>query len=128
VHGDPSGTTVATRLLAAIRARDQVEVEACFAPAARLRVLTPKSLREEDGPAAIGRRYDAWLGALEDYRLLAADAEWVADRVRIRYRFLGRDPEKGWQENEHTAYAEVVDGLIVALNVSCAGFRPSGDR
>ena len=128
MHGDPSGTAVAIRLLAAICDRDESEVEACFAPEARLRVLTPKSLREEDGASAIAGRYGAWLGTLEDYRLLAADAEWVADRIRIRYRFLGRDPKKGWQENEHTAYAEVVDGLIVALNVSCAGFRPSGDR
>lgn len=128
MHGDPSGTAVAARLLAAIRDRDETAVASCFAPKARLRVLTPKSLREEDGPAAIAARYGTWLGTLEGYRLLAADAEWVADRIRIRYRFLGRDPEKGWQENEHTAYAEVADGQIVALNVSCAGFRPSGDR
>lgn len=128
VHGDPLATAVAWRLLEAIRERDLPAVRSCFAPAARLRVLTPRTLREEEGPEAIGERFEAWLTPLEGYRLLSADVEWIADRIRVRYRFLGHDPEKGWQENEHTGYAAVADGLIEALNVSCAGFRPSEDR
>jgi hypothetical protein len=128
MHGDPSATATATRLLEAVRERDEHGAAACFATDARLRVLTPRALREEEGREAIAARYRSWLGSLEGYRLLSADVEWIADRVRIRYRFLGRDPEKGWQENEHTGYAQIEDGLIVALNVSCAGFRPSEER
>jgi hypothetical protein len=119
---------VATALLAAIREREESGVAACFAPDAQLRVLTPKTLREENGPEAIGRRFMGWVAPLEPFALLSADAEIVADRVRIRYRFHGRDPEKGWQENEHTGYAIVEGGLITALNVSCAGFRPAEPR
>lgn len=128
MHGDPTATAVASRFLAAVRDRDLDTLQACFAPDARLRALTPSRLREEDGPEAIGARYAAWLGSLQDYRLLAADVEWVADRLRVRYRFLGRDPVNGWQENEHTGYAAVADGLITSLDTSCAGFRPSEDR
>ena len=120
--------TVATALLAAIRERDAAGVAACFARDARLRVLTPKALREEEGPDAIGGRFMTWVASLEPFALLSADAEVVADRVRIRYRFHGRDPEKGWQENEHTGYATIADGRITALNVSCAGFRPAEPR
>ena len=128
MHGDPQGTAVAAALLAAIRERDHGAIRACFTPEARLRVLTPRSLREEDGPDAIAARYGSWLDGLEGYRVLASDCEWIADRVRIRYRFLGHDPDKGWQENEHTAYAAITAGAITALNVSCAGFRPAEDR
>lgn len=125
---DPERTlTVASALLSAIRERERAGVAACFAPDALMRVLTPRTLREDDGPEAIARRYAQWL-ALEPFCLLAADAEIVADRVRVRYRFHGLDRDRGWQENEHTGYATIVDGLITALNVSCAGFRPAGPR
>jgi len=119
---------VAAALLAAIRDRDREAVAACFAPDARLRVLTPKSLRELDGRAAIVDLYATWLESLEPFGLLAADCELIADRVRVRYRFHGLDARKGWQENEHTAYATVTEGSIVALNISCAGFRPAEPR
>jgi len=112
-------------LLAAIEVRDLAGIAACFAPDAKLRALTPHELRELDGPAAIADRYASWLEPLERFVLVSGDVEQIADRFRLRYRFRGRDPAKGWQENEHTAYATVVDGRITALNLSCAGFRPA---
>lgn len=117
-------TAIVEELRAAIVARDFDRIAACFAPEAVMRVLTPRSLREESGPAAIAERYRAWVGSFEGFAVTSSDVEQVADRVRLRYRFHGRDPEKGWQENEHSAYATVDDGRIAALNVSCAGFRP----
>ena len=118
-------TAVVRELLEAIRARDPQGVAACFAPGARLRALTPHQLRELDGPGAIAERYRRWLEPLESFAVVSGDVEPIADRVRLRYRFRGRDPVKGWQENEHTAYAAVADGRIEALDLSCAGFRPS---
>jgi hypothetical protein len=116
----------AKELLAGIEARDFERIERCFASEARLRALTPHQLRELDGPGAIAGQYRRWLEALEGYRLLDGGTETIADRIRVRYHFRGRDPAKGWQENEHTAYAELDDaGSIVALNLSCAGFRPA---
>ena len=117
-------TTVVEELRDAIVARDVDRIAACFAPDARLRALTPHRLREEVGPDAIAGRYRTWLG-LEQLAVTSSDVECVADRVRLRYRFRGRDLRKGWQENEHTAYATIADGRVVALNLSCAGFRPS---
>lgn len=113
------------RLLHAVAERSISEIEACFAPTAVFRVLTPHQLREEHGQAAIAARYAYWLAPLEPYALESGDVAQVSDRVRIRYRFLGRDPVNGWQLNEHTGYATVEDGAIVALNVACAGFRPT---
>ena len=118
-------TDVVDQLLAAIRARDLEQLATCFAPHAKLRALTPHELREENGPEQIVGRYRAWLASLEPFAVTDADVVQIADRVRLRYRFHGRDPVKGWQVNEHTAYAAVVDGRIVTLNLSCAGFRPA---
>ena len=118
-------TAVVWELLEAIRARDVDRIAACFAPDARLRALTPHELRELDGPGAIAHRYRRWLEPLESFDVVSGDVEPIADRIRLRYRFRGRDRVKGWQENEHTAYATVTKGRVEALNLSCAGFRPS---
>ena len=118
-------TDVVDELLAAIVARDEGRIAACFAPDAKLRALTPHELRVESGPEEIVGRYRAWLASLEPFVVTDADVVSIADRVRLRYRFRGRDPVKGWQENEHTAYATIVEGRIAALNLSCAGFRPA---
>ena len=119
-------SAVAHRLLAAIGRRDLEEISGCFAPAASVRILTPHQLREHSGPDEAASRFRAWFEAMEAFELLDSDVHQIADRVRIRWHTRGRDAQKGLQENEHTGYAEIGgDGLIVALNVSCAGFRPA---
>jgi hypothetical protein len=116
---------VGGQLLDAIAARDYERIETCFAENASLRVLTPGPLREFEGAAEAAGRFRFWLELLDGFELLDGDVEDVGDRVRVRYRFRGRDPEKGWQLNEHTGYAEVREGRIQAMNVTCAGFRPT---
>ena len=118
-------TAVVEQLLAAIGARDRAGIASCFAAEAKLRALTPHRLRELAGPEAIAGQYGHWLDPLESFALVSGDVTTIADRARLRYRFRGRDPAKGWQENEHTAYATVDEGRVVALNLTCAGFRPS---
>jgi len=118
-------TAVVEELLGAIGARDRARIAACFAADAKLRALTPHRLRELDGPEAIAGQYGYWLDPLESFALVSGDVTAIADRARLRYRFRGRDPAKGWQENEHTAYATVENGRVAALNLTCAGFRPS---
>jgi hypothetical protein len=119
-------TAVVEELLDAIGARDRARIAACFASDAKLRALTPHQVRELDGPEAIAGQYGHWLDTLESFVLVSGDVTAIADRARLRYRFHGRDPAKGWQENEHTAYATVENGRVAALNLTCAGFRPSG--
>jgi len=115
---------VGDALLDAIVARDYGAIEACFADDARFDVLTPKRLREHRSAAEAAERYYAWLEPLERFEVLERGAEVVADRVRVRYLFRGRDPKSGWQLNEHTGYAAVEDSRIVAMTLTCAGFRP----
>ncbi len=117
---------VVEELLEAIGSRDRERIAACFAPEAKLRALTPHRLREEDGRDAIAGQYGYWLDPLESFAVTSGDVTAIADRARLRYRFRGRDPVKGWQENEHTAYATVVEGRVAALDLTCAGFRPAG--
>ncbi|HXG76717.1 MAG TPA: nuclear transport factor 2 family protein [Gaiellaceae bacterium] len=112
-------------LLRAIEARDYAAVAGCFAEDASFRVLTPGPLREHTGPQEAAERYRFWLEPLEGFEVLESDVEEIADRVRVRYRFRGRDPEKGWQVNEHTGYAAVRDSRIRALVLTCTGFRPA---
>ena len=126
MSGATDGAAPCRALLEGIAARDPEAIAGCFAPGALLRALTPRQLREVSGREAIAQRYLAWLGSLDDFELLAGDTERVADRIRVRYRFRGTDPVKGPQENEHTAYAAVEGGHIVALDLTCAGFRPAG--
>lgn len=116
---------VGERLLGGVAARDYERIAACFAEDASFRVLTPGPLRELAGSAEAAERYRAWLDPLEHFEVLESDAVAIADRVRIRYRFRGRDPEKGWQLNEHTGYAAVRNGRIASLILTCAGFRPT---
>lgn len=116
---------VGRRLLAAIADRDYARIAACFAVDASFRVLTPGPLREHAGREEAAERYRFWLEPLADFELLEGDVAVIADRVRIRYRFRGRDPEKGWQLNEHTGYAAVEDDEIASLILTCAGFRPT---
>jgi hypothetical protein len=120
-----SPASVAGALLDGIAARSYEQIEACFARDAALRVLTPGPLREFAGARDAAARFRFWLEPLEPFELLEGDTEEIADRVRVRYRFRGRDPAKGWQLNEHTAYGKVADGSIVFLNVTCTGFRPT---
>jgi hypothetical protein len=117
------------RLLDAIGARDFDEVAACFAAEASIRILTPRGLRELTGPKEAADRVRAWFEEMGSFELVDSDVEPIADRIRIRWHTIGRDPDKGWQENDHTGYAELDErGSIVALNISCAGFRPTAPR
>jgi hypothetical protein len=113
-------------LLAGIAERDYERIAACFDDVTRFSVLTPTpQVHEHATREGAAGRYRLWLEPLESYELLEGDVVEVADRVRIRYLFRGKDPAKGWQLNEHTAYAEIGDGRIRTMTLTCAGFRPT---
>lgn len=112
-------------LLAAIGVRDYRRIASCFGSDSTFRVLTPGPLREHEGPRETAERYRAWLEPLEEFELLEGEVVEIADRIRVRYRFRGRDPEKGWRLNEHTGYAAVENGRIRTMILTCSGFRPT---
>jgi hypothetical protein len=123
VTADP----VSRRFLAALTDRDWAGIGECFAPDASFRALTPTRLRTMNGPDEAAARYEAWFDDLDGFEVLAADADVIADRTRLRYRVRGRHPEHGWWVNEHTAYGRVADGLITHLSLTCSGFRPAAE-
>jgi SnoaL-like domain len=116
---------VGRALVAALGRRDWSTLTDCFAPDATLRALTPGPLREESGPQEAAARYAHWFGTLEEFEVLESDVVEIADRIRIRYRIRGCDPQHGWQENEHTAYAAVDGERIATMALTCTGFRPT---
>jgi SnoaL-like domain len=118
-------TEITRRLLDAIARRDFDAIAQCFTEDASVRVLTPRRVRELAGRGETADRFRAWFADMEEFEVVSSGAAPIADRLRIRWHTRGRDPEEGWRENEHTGYAEVRDGLIASLNVSCAGFRPA---
>jgi hypothetical protein len=113
-------------LLDAIESRDYAAISECFASDARFDVLTPHRLRTHTTAREAADRYRYWLDRLGDFEVLERECAAIADRTRVRYLFRGRDPEHGWQLNEHTAYAASEEGRITAMTLTCAGFRPTG--
>jgi hypothetical protein len=120
-------TDVGDDLLDALRQRDFDRIGRCFGGGASFRALTPGPLREMSGSGEAAARYAYWFGELAEFTVLSADCTTVADRIRIRYHVRGRDPDKGWQETEHTAYARVEEGRIAAMTLTCSGFRPAAE-
>jgi SnoaL-like domain len=118
-------TEVAERFLDALSRRDFIALGALFAEDARLRGLVPTALREAEGREAIAERFALWNDA-EDWELMGADVEPVADMIRIRWRVDATDPEAGPVTFEQTAYAEVGERGITRMNVVCSGERPAG--
>ena len=116
---------VAEQFLAALSERDYHGIASCFTRTAKLRVLVPSALREEDGPQAIADRFRFWYADLDDFELREAEVDVLADRVRLRYRLRGHDPEDGPVVSEQEGYATVEDGEISALNLVCSGWRPT---
>ena len=112
--------------LGAIAARDVSTLGQRLAAQARLPVLTPRSLVDLEGREEDVARFRRWLADMGSFVSVDGDVATVADRLRVRWHTRRRDPVKGWHENDHTACATVEDGLVVALDVACAGFRPAG--
>jgi hypothetical protein len=113
------------RFLDALATRDWAGIEVCLAPDAQLRALVPSALREAEGAKAIVARFRLWFDDLADFQLLESAVEEMADRVHVRYRLAGTDPEDGRVVAEQQSYFVFEDGLIAAINSVCSGFRPA---
>ena len=109
-------------LLAGIAGRDYARIAACFAESARFDVLTRAAARAQGASGLRPPLLARAAGAVRAPR-------GRRDRdLRPHPRALpvpGQGSEKGWQLNEHTAYAAVEDGRIRAMTLTCAGFRPT---
>jgi hypothetical protein len=121
-----ASTAVAERFLQALEARDFERIASCFAPQSRLRALVPTAMREDEGSAAVAERFRLWVDELTDFAVADTAVDDFVDRIHVRYRMRGIDPEDGPVTCEQHAYLTVEDDAISAMNLVCSGWRPAG--
>ena len=120
-----ASTDVAERFLHALEARDFDGIASCFAPNGRLRALVPTALREDEGSTAAAERFRYWVGEMTDFAISDTEVDEFVDRVHIRYRMRGVDPEDGAVTCEQHAYLTLESDAITAMNLVCSGWRPA---
>jgi SnoaL-like domain len=117
---------LAEQLVAALAAQDVDRLERCFAPNVRFYAAVPseaRPLRELTGAREVAEQLGAWFGDGDPLELVDSQHEWVADRLRLSYRF--RSCEDGaWHLVEQQAFCEVGEAGIEQMRLVCSGFRP----
>lgn len=110
---------------AALAAKDFDRVRAILHPAIDFRGLTPRRVWEASDPETlIGAVLTQWFEDSDEIvELLKLESDAFADRERVGYRFLVRNPE-GLFEVEQQVFIGEVDGRIGWMRTVCSGFRP----
>jgi hypothetical protein len=110
---------------AALAAKDFDRIRDLLHPEVDFRGLTPRRNWEPSDPdSVIGSVLRQWFedsDEIEELRHVETDA--FADRERVGYRFLVRNPE-GLFEVEQQVYIAERDGRIGWMRTVCSGFRP----
>jgi hypothetical protein len=109
----------------ALAAKDFDRVRAMLHPEVDFRALTPRRDWEASDPeTVVGSVLRQWFEDSDEIEeLLKLETDAFADRERVGYRFLVRNPE-GLFEVEQQVYIGEVDGRIGWMRVVCSGFRP----
>jgi hypothetical protein len=110
---------------AALALKDFDRVRDLLHPEIDFRGLTPRRFWEAEDPEAVvsGALRQWFEDSDEILELLRVDTDAFADRERVGYRFLVRNPE-GLFEVEQQAYIGERDGRIGWMRVLCSGYRP----
>jgi hypothetical protein len=108
----------------AVARKDHDRVRELLHPEIDFRGMTPRRVWEADGPDDIIATLERWFedeDVIESVEKVETDA--FADRERVGYRFLVRNPQ-GLHVVDQQAYLSEVDGRIGWLRIMCAGARP----
>ena len=110
---------------AALALKDFDRIRDLLHPEIDFRALTPRRFWEgEDPEAVVGGALRVWFEDSDEIlELLHLETSAFADRERVGYRFLVRNPE-GLFEVEQQAYIGERDGRIGWMRTVCSGFRP----
>jgi hypothetical protein len=110
---------------AALAAKDFERIRDLLHPEVDFRGLTPSRNWEAGDPetviSSVLRQWFEDSDEIEELRHVETDA--FADRERVGYRFLVRNPE-GLFEVEQQVYIGERDGRIGWMRSVCSGFRP----
>jgi hypothetical protein len=109
----------------ALSRKDFDEIVELLDPEIDFHALTPRRTWEASSPrAVVDDVLTQWFGPSDELeRLVSTEADAVADRQRIAYRFEGRNPDGPFVVEQQVYYAER-DGRISWMRVLCSGFRP----
>ena len=109
----------------ALAAKDFDAIRAILHPEIDFRGLTPRRDWEASDPETlIGTVLTQWFEDSDEIEeLLKLETDAFADRERVGYRFLVRNPE-GLFEVEQQVYIGELDGRIGWMRTVCSGFRP----
>jgi hypothetical protein len=110
---------------AALALKDFDRIRDLLHPEVDFRAMTPRRVWEAEDPETVvsGVLREWFEDSDEILELLHVETGAVADRERIGYRFLVRNPE-GLFEVEQQAYIGERDGRIGCMRTLCSGFRP----
>jgi hypothetical protein len=110
---------------AALAAKDFERIRELLHPEVDFRGLTPsRNWEAADPDAVIGSVLRRWFEDSDEIvELEHVETDAFADRERVGYRFLVRNPE-GLFEVEQQVYIGERDGRIGWMRSVCSGFRP----
>ena len=109
----------------ALAAKDFERIRELLHPEVDFRGLTPsRNWEAADPDAVIGSVLRRWFEDSDEIvELEHVETDGFADRERVGYRFLVRNPE-GLFEVEQQVYIGERDGRIGWMRSVCSGFRP----
>jgi hypothetical protein len=121
-------TSPAIEFRDAMCVRDFSAAAGLLADNAVMRGLLPPRIIEATGPDEILGWLRKWFAEGDGFEVLDRGAETTAGRTRVtwRFRFDGHPVtgDAGAHDIEQTAFVDVVDGRITAIDLLCSGFRP----
>ena len=114
---------VADRLVAAIVARDEAAISACFAEDVSFRALTPHVLRERDGASGTAELIADWFASSTELEPVEVREEPLADRTLVCCRYVGVKEGEPFVL-EHRVVCVLEGDRIAKADLLCTGFRP----
>jgi hypothetical protein len=124
VKVDPPAS-LGSSFAAALALKDFDRIRELLHPEIEFRGLTPRRFWEaEDAETVVSGVLRTWFEDSDEIEeLLHVETGTVADRERVGYRFLVRNPE-GLFEVEQQAFIGERDGRIGWMRTVCSGYRP----
>ncbi len=120
-------TRLGSAFVMALTDRAFEQLQACFAERVYFRALVPSGVREGNNALEATNWFRRWFDAADEFRLLAASTDQIADRLHIAYRIRLRE-KQDWQLVEQQVYCAAHSGLIDAMQLLCSGFRPDPEH